>query len=252
MVPKRRDCFGQKKEKRKAKDLYVAETKYFWACTIPIVYTEAKQLKTMIFFNNIFKAKNIWPFFRLSENEIKNLLCGFGKSEIRDDEIYISDYPFEPSIAYPEKRILPKEIQYVSADFGVCRIYTEDDIVFVTAAQKEELLAFAKKHELQLKKHSWNWDWLLEPYLDTEFTPENKKLVSERLREVGIDKLETDEIRKEVERQMIKYNFETMLWDWCSLGLHDVLCAMRAKYVKSEFEVFYKRAIEIDKRSKIT
>lgn len=205
----------------------------------------------MNFFKNLFKAKNIWPFFRLSEYEIKNLLCGLGKSEIRDNEIYISDYPFQPSIAYPEKSILAKDIQYISADFDTCRVYIQDDIVFITSLQKQELLAFANKHMIQLKKHSWNWDWLLEPYLDTELTPENKKLVRERLREVGIDKLETDEIRKEVERQMIKYNFETMLWDWSSLGLHDVLCAMRAKYGKTEFEVFYKRAIEIDKRSKI-
>jgi hypothetical protein len=86
-----------------------------------------------------------------------------------------------------------------------------------------------KKHKIQLIKHSWNWDWILEPYLNTEFNPENEKLIDKRLLEVGIDTMETKEIRLEVGRQMIKYNFETMLWDWYSLDLYDVLCAMRSK-----------------------
>ena len=47
---------------------------------------------------------------------------------------------------------------------------------------------------------------------------------------------------------MYKYNFDTLLWDWCSLGLHDVLSALRVKYDEKDFADFYKRAIEIDKR----
>ncbi|WP_281540847.1 hypothetical protein [Maribacter aestuarii] len=206
----------------------------------------------MNFFKNFFKTNTSRTLFNLSDREIKDLLCGFGKSEIKNNEIFITDYPFQPSVAYPEIKILAKDIQYISTDFGICRIYIQNDIVFVTSVQKGEILAFAKEHKIQLIKHSFNWDWILEPYLDTEFTPENEKLVSERLLEVGIDALETEEIRLEVGRQMIKYNFETMLWDWCSLGLYDVLCAMRAKYSPKEFEKFYKRAIEIDKRVKIT
>lgn len=101
-----------------------------------------------------------------------------------------------------------------------------------------------------LSKHSWNWDWILEPYLDTEFIVENEKRVEQRLLENGIEKREVDEIRTEVGKQMYKYNFDTMLWDWTSLGLVDVLSAMRAKYKKEKFRDFYKRALEIDERGK--
>lgn len=41
-----------------------------------------------------------------------------------------------------------------------------------------------------------------------------------------------------------------MLWDWNGLGLPDVLGAMRVKYTKEEFAEFYKRAMEIQLRTK--
>ena len=167
-----------------------------------------------------------------------------------DNEILISDYPFEPSLAFPNKVIKASEISSMSLDFGVCKIYVLEDIVFVSAEKKEVLKKFAEKHKVQLIATSWNWDWILEPYLDTEFTKENEQLVLDRLKENGIGQLEVDQLRAEVGKQMYKYNFDTMLWDWCSLGLADVLSAMRAKYKTNEFRDFYKRAIEIDKRIK--
>lgn len=72
--------------------------------------------------------------------------------------------------------------------------------------------------------------------------------VTERLKEKGIETTEVEKIRSEVGAHMYKYNFDTMLWDWCSLGLVDVLSAMRAKYNKEEFRDFYIRALEIEKR----
>jgi hypothetical protein len=198
---------------------------------------------------NIFKSKKTGAFFNSSNYEIKNLLCGIGKSEIRENEIVISEYPFQPSIAYPSKIVSSNEINFISADFGLCRIYIDNDIVFITAEQKSELLKFAELNDIKLIEHSWNWDWILEPYLDTELTTDNEKKIDESLIKVGIDKNETKKIREEVGKQMYKYNFDTMLWDWCSLGLCDVLSAMRVKYDKNEFREFYRRAIEIDKRA---
>lgn len=149
---------------------------------------------------------------------MKNLLCGIGKSKITENKIEISDYPFEPSIAYPNKTINSNEIDAMSVDFGTCKIYVDDDIIFVSAEKKEELNEFAKNNNIKLTEHSWNWDWILEPYLDTEFTQENEQQVLERLIESGFEKQEVDQIREEVGKQMLKYNFDTMLWDWCSLG----------------------------------
>ncbi|WP_133240874.1 hypothetical protein [Marixanthomonas spongiae] len=208
------------------------------------------------FLKNIFKSTkketSKGAFFNSTEYEMKNLLCGIGKSKITENEIEISYYPFEPSIAYPDKTIKANEIDSLSVDFGTCKIYVDNDIIFVSAEKKEQLKEFAKNNKIKLTKHSWNWDWILEPYLDTEFTQENEQRVLERLKENGINESEVDQIRTEVGKQMYKYNFDTMLWDWCSLGLTDVLSAMRAKYDKIEFKDFYKRALEIDKRNKNT
>jgi len=204
------------------------------------------------FIKNLFSIKKKEPltggFFNATEYEMKNLLCGIGESEIRKDKIAITDYPFEPSIVYPNKIISANEINFISADFGLCRIYIDTDIIFVTSEQKAELIKFAEINEIKLIKHSWNWNWILEPYVDTEFTDDNEKRVEKCLLNVGIDKNETKSIRDEVGKQMFKYNFDTMLWDWCSLGLCDVLSAMRVKYNKTDFKDFYQRAIEIDKR----
>jgi len=182
--------------------------------------------------------------------KIKKLFCGIGESKINENKIEISDYPFEPSIAYPRKIIKAKEIDFINVDFGVCKIYVAEDLVFISAERKEELKEFAENNNIKLIEHSWNWDWILEPYLDTEFTKETEQRVLEKLIENGIVESEVDQIRTEVGEQMYKYNFDTMLWDWCSLGLTDVLSAMRVKYDRNEFRVFYKRAIELDKRNK--
>ncbi|WP_299317857.1 hypothetical protein [uncultured Maribacter sp.] len=182
----------------------------------------------------------------------KNLLCGIGKSEIRESEIVITDYPFEPSIAYSKTLISASDIEGMSVDFGVCKVYTESDIIFVSSEHKQRLKQFYKSNNIRLIPQSWNWDWILEPYLDTEFTKESEERCLARLIENGFTSLEVDTIRAEVKDQMYAYNFDTMLWDWCSLGLSDVLSAMRAKYSEKEFRIFYKRALEIEKRSKIS
>ena len=197
----------------------------------------------MKFFKKIFK------FYKRKLSSI-NLLCGIGESEIYTNTILIKEYPFEPSIAYPEKLIKASEIDAICIDFDILRIKIKHDIIFVSAEKKEQLKTFSKENKIPLFTYSWNWNWILEPYLDTEYTEENDQLVKERLKENGFDNIEIDEIRNEVGKQMYKYNFDTMLWEWCSLSLPDVLSAMRVKYNKERFREFYMRAIQIEKREK--
>lgn len=68
--------------------------------------------------------------------------------------------------------------------------------------------------------------------------------------ENGISEEELARLREEAGEQLYKYNFDTMLWDWCNLGLSDVLAAMKPKLGKKEFEDFYWRAMEIEQRNK--
>ena len=72
--------------------------------------------------------------FTISRNAItaKRLLCGIGTSNIGKSSIEISDYPFEPSVVYPSASIEAHEIEAISLEFGVCKVYVKDDIVFVS------------------------------------------------------------------------------------------------------------------------
>ncbi|WP_298546675.1 hypothetical protein [uncultured Aquimarina sp.] len=193
--------------------------------------------------------KNIFESFS-RKIRVDNLICGIGESEIRENAIFISNYPFEPSLAYPEKLIKASEIDAICIEFGASKIKISDDIVFVSAEKKDQMKIFAERNNIPLIPYSWNWDWILEPYLDTEFTEENNKLITERLHENGLNTIEVDAIRKEIGKQMYRYNFDTMLWEWCGLSLYDVLSAMRAKYRVEEFREFYKKALHIENRKK--
>ncbi len=185
--------------------------------------------------------------FNSSERENNNFLCGIGTCIIHEGEVSISNYPFEPSVAYPKKTFSYNEIQSVCVEYGECKIFVGDDIVFMSAEHKENLRKFAERHNIIQSKYSWNWDWILEPYLDTDLSDEGDKQILERLAERGFEPAEVFKIREEVGKQMHKYNFDTMLWEWTSLSLLDVLSAMRVKYDKHSFKDFYNRAISIEK-----
>ncbi|WP_108803587.1 hypothetical protein [Aquimarina sp. Aq107] len=196
----------------------------------------------MKFFKNISAIFNRKLF-------VKNLFCGIGNSEIQENAIWFYKYPFEPSIIYPERLVLASEIESIGMEFGAMKIFLKDDIIFISAEKKETLKAFAERNAIPLSPYSWNWDWILEPYLDTELTKENGELLITRLQENNFNETEIIKIRNEVEKSMYIYNFDTLLWEWNSLSLLDVLSAMRATYKKEDFRAFYKRALEIEKRN---
>ena len=178
-----------------------------------------------------------------------NMLCGIGESEIYENEIRISKYPFKPSIVYPNKKIQANIIDAICWDSYPPAIKIKDECIFISREQSDELKQFVSRNEIKTFKSIWTWQWLLEPYLDTEYTKETDKRLNELLNKNGISNEEIKSIRNEVKDQMMKYNFDTMLWEWGGLGLEDVLAAMRAKYNKVKFEDFFKRAMEIQFRN---
>ena len=195
----------------------------------------------------------------LPKEEVKELVCGIGKTEIREDTILKSEYPFEPSVVYPEKSISADEIDSICLGPCLCELHLLGDVVFVSSERKEELREFAVKHNIGLVKKSRIWELILEPYLDEWLGLSSKtdKELSEELSEKGFDGTEVSQIRSEIQGQVYKYNWgEFMvpdsygLADTTNLDLADVLSAMRAKYDQDTFRDFYQRAIEIDRREK--
>jgi len=171
---------------------------------------------------------------------------GIGDSIIQDKSILIKNYPFKPSIAYPKRTFTASEINSIYLDASPHYFKVKNDLIFITVENKNKLEEFAKRNKIPPSETPQNWELLLEPFLDTQFDDKDKKRTNELLKKNNIYKDEVTALRNEVASQMYKYNAK--LWDWCSLGLSDVLSAMRVKYSSNKFEEFYTKAIEIELR----
>ena len=207
----------------------------------------------MRFFRRIFDRLDkikMGDFFSSDRYDMNNFFCGIGKSEVLESTIRITNYPFEPSLVYPEKELTIQEIISISWDSYPPLIRIENEVIFISRENAEELGRFVERNKIEIFESSRSWDLLLEPFLDTEYTEETDQRIISLLKENGIDKEEVHIIRNELKEQMMKYNFDTMLWEWGSLGLQDVLSAMRLKYSKQDFIDFYRRAMEIQLRTK--
>ncbi|WP_417608240.1 hypothetical protein [Owenweeksia hongkongensis] len=187
-------------------------------------------------------------FFNSSHYELENLLCGIGTSEILKSEIRIIDYPFKPSKVYPNRLIQASEIDAISFDSYPPLLKIQNEVVFISRENSNSLKLFMKRNGINSFEPSRTWSWILEPYLDTEYTVENHKRIIKLLSTKKIHEVELSKIRSEIKNQMFKYNFDTMLWEWGGLDLSDVLAAMRVKYNDEDFRDFYKRAMEIQLR----
>lgn len=169
--------------------------------------------------------------------------CGIGESEILENEIKITKYPFEPSIVYPEKTLPAKDIKAICYSYPIT-LKIENEFIFISREQLEAIQIFVANNNISIIEQNWNWSWLLQPYLDTEYTAEDDEKITNLLIENGFSKQEISKIRNEIEQQMYKYN--SILWEWIDLNLLDVLQAMRVKYNKEKFRDFYQRAMQIE------
>ncbi len=210
----------------------------------------------MNFFKKIFgtseKPTDSWTMFSTSKKEVNDLLVSSGQLRIESDFLQIDDYPFQPSIAYGQTRILVDTIDEIDIESYPPTIKVKNELIFLTSEKRDELKEFARRNNLRTVKRPDIWGWILEPFLDTEFTKETDERLTRLLNEYGLTKETVDSIRKEVKTQMLKYNFDTMLWEWGGLGAEDVLKAMRTKYGENDFKEFYDRVMEIALTTKKT
>ena len=166
-----------------------------------------------------------------------------------DHGIRFRNYPFPPSRVYPERFVAGSDIASVCF-YGPALVQVGNDFAFVSREREPELRALMARHRIPERPSNYNWDWILSPYLDTEFSEDDIARQALRLSEAGFDAGEVDAIRHEVGDVMWAYNFQTMLWEWAGFGLYDVLSAMRAFYDAADFEDFYWRAMEIEGRTR--
>lgn len=182
---------------------------------------------------------------KASPDELHQLLAPTGEVIVGDDHIEIRDYLFEPSVAFGRAMFPAGAIGDLDLTAHPPTMRIDRDLIFLTAEKKAELEAFALRNRVPTVSREPIWDWILEPFLDTEFTRDNEARLESLLAVHGLDPGIVGDIRKEVEAQMIKYNFDTMLWAWTGLGACDVLRAMRTAYDRDVFRLFYRRVMTI-------
>ncbi len=186
-----------------------------------------------------------WTMFSTSKSEVKELLVSTGQLTIGDDFLKIENYPFEPSIAYRQTIFRSNQIDDIDFKSFPPTFKVGNELVYLTSEKKTEIEEFAKKNNIKTVERPMIWCWILEPFLDTEFTTETDQRLTKLLEKYGLTADQVKLLRAEVETQMLKYNFDTMLWEWGGFDASDVLRAMRTKYEKDEFEDFYKRVMKI-------
>lgn len=168
-----------------------------------------------------------------------------------ENAFFIFRYPFEPSVAFGRDTFIARELKDVDIKAYPPNIHIGDELIFIHAGKREELEKFANRNGIQIVQRPVIWDWILEPFLDTEFTKETEIQFFKNLAEFGLSEEDVNGIRSEVSEQMIKYNFDSMLWEWASLGALDVLNAIRPIYNEVQFDAFYKRVMQIALRDKV-
>ena len=181
----------------------------------------------------------------LLDKEIHDMLIGLGEVEIVEDFLVFTNYPFEPSIAYKQGIIAYQQIDDMDCESSPPTLRIKDELIFVSAQKTEALKAFAMRHNITQTKRPMIWEWILEPFLDTELSAQTDLKLRGILEEYGLSAESVRALRAEVETQMLTYNFDTMLWEWGSFDASDVLRAMRTTYDQKTFADFYQRVMHI-------
>lgn len=183
--------------------------------------------------------------FSTSKSETNELLVSTGQLTIGDDFLEIEGYPFEPSIAYRQTNFKVNQIDDIDLKSYPPTFRVENELIFLASEKKVELEEFAQRNNIKTVERPMIWGWILEPFLDTAFTPETDERLTKLLNDYGLTTVQIKSLRTEVETQMLKYNFDTMLWEWGGFDASDVLKAMRSKYNKDQFDDFYRRVMRI-------
>ncbi|MFD0357652.1 hypothetical protein ACFVHW_28535 [Streptomyces sp. NPDC127110] len=109
------------------------------------------------------------------------------------------------------------------------------ETVFLSAQDAAELERFCAGHRIPVRRRPDVWGDLLEPFLDTAFEARHEAETLDRLARNGIGSAEAARIRERVGPLMAAYN--GVHWDWCHLGLADLLDAAGSDLVPEGLRV---------------
>lgn len=154
---------------------------------------------------------------------------------IEADAIRFQAYPFVPASVYPDGVVPAAAIRGISSRRAPSEVWLESgETLFVPAPGGDGLRAFGASHGLRDRIGIDVWGLLLEPFIDSEIGTEEAARSLRALLEVGLDESTIEAIRVEVSASMVAYNFVSGLWEWCHLGLFDLLSAGSGSLVSKD------------------
>jgi hypothetical protein len=178
--------------------------------------------------------------------------------DFRTDGVAFHAYPFEHASVYPSGVVGYSTIREVLPGMWPLEIRTRSgEVLFISATQKDQLLAAAAHHALPVVVRVDVWALILEPFLDTEFDEQEQQRTLEMLQENGVDRDLCEALRREFGPAMFHYNFATFLWEWVHLGLYDLLSAIElepgrlTRWQGRSRAMLYWEAMEIANRGRI-
>lgn len=180
-----------------------------------------------------------------TDEEIKQFLSPWGSLTIEEHSITVYNYPFKPSIAFGEKTFAAKDIKSIDSSATPPTLHIGSELIFVSAREMDQLVDFSARNNIPVINQSLVWDWILSPYLDTTFTDEEHKRFIQRLSNHGVSPTTVSDIREKVGHQMMKYNFDTGLWNWTDFCALDVLLSMCPALSEEAFAIFYVEVMQI-------
>lgn len=143
--------------------------------------------------------------------------------ELAPNSIVFHAYPFPGARVHPSGSVPWSEVVDVDADGFPPEIRTAGETLFISADLKEELRRQGAAHGVPSVSRVDVWGLLLEPFLDTTFTPAEAERTIATLERLGIPRREAKRIRARVEARMLAYN--AICWEWVHLGMWDLFQA---------------------------
>ena len=129
-----------------------------------------------------------------------------------------SDYPYAE---FKNKTTLhASEISaYTSSFLPPALLTKQGNIFFVSKVYEGELVSFCLRNHID------------------KVDIKEKERTYTLLERVGISRTLCEQIRKELAPLMIEYNFISCLWEWCFLGMYDLLMAAQGKFIKTKIKL---------------
>jgi len=156
-------------------------------------------------------------FWREGKHRVQRLSIRY-----ESDTVILPRYPFP---ARATRRVATADIVEVIDWISPAIRTVEGEFLCVRYDAKAGLHAWSAARGVPVVKRYDAWADLLDPFLDTEFTPEDQRHTLDRLAAVGLNEAAVMALRERLEKPMIQRT--VWGWEWIHYGLADVLDTMK-------------------------